>query len=165
MKIDNQKKSKNIIFIVWGLFITGTILFLLIILLLAINKNQTKTENPNQQEQETVENQSNIPSPEEQAKTYNAIMAKVDKEIDVLTTTKNVIFQPDGKTIKYIDEYDKNTGFIIKTTKYQNDGETIEYIDECDKNTGFIIKSTRYQDDGKTISHIEDARQNRLIYE
>ncbi|MBS2126114.1 DUF2963 domain-containing protein ['Fragaria x ananassa' phyllody phytoplasma] len=108
-------------------------------------------------------------------------MAKADKEIDVLTTTKNVIFQPgtkiirkieflnsqgdkfkeiiyqdDGKTIEYINEYDKDTENLIKSTRYQDDEKTIEYINEYDKDTENLIKLTYYQDDGKTIKYIEE---------
>nr|WP_176705080.1 hypothetical protein [Onion yellows phytoplasma] len=52
MQTNNQKKLKNKIFIIWGLFITGVILVFLIILLLAMNKPQPQTEKQEQEQEQ-----------------------------------------------------------------------------------------------------------------
>ncbi|GAK74210.1 cop number control protein, partial ['Chrysanthemum coronarium' phytoplasma] len=73
MKTNNQTKSKNKIFIIWGLFITGVILVFLIILLLAFNKPQSKIETPSQH---NLNSKSDIQKEQE---TYNKIMSKIKK--------------------------------------------------------------------------------------
>ncbi|WP_268850032.1 DUF2963 domain-containing protein [Candidatus Phytoplasma rubi] len=55
------------------------------------------------------------------------------------TTKKEYI---DDYGFKIIQESDEKTGKSIKDTFYQSDGKTINYIDEYDKDTGNIIKKT-----------------------
>ncbi|WAN63436.1 hypothetical protein RS022_05780 [Candidatus Phytoplasma rubi] len=59
----------------------------------------------------------------------------------------------DGKTIHYIDEFDKDTKTLIKVTIYYDNGITISSVDEYDKNTGELIKTTYYHPVG-TIKDI-----------
>src|SRR5437868_466029 len=103
MKINNQLKSKKNIFLIWGLFTLASILVVLVILLLAIKPEST-----------TIINK---PTPQEQDKTYNRLMNKLEKEIDKLTQKQEqtsslkyppkTIYHDDGKKIQYIEEYDQ----------------------------------------------------------
>ncbi|PWV43537.1 MAG: hypothetical protein DF280_03665 ['Brassica napus' phytoplasma] len=131
MKTNNQPKLKNKIFIIWGLFITGVILVFLIILLLAMNKPQPKTDNQNQP---TLTSKTN---PQQEQETYNAILRKIEKEINELTNIKEqnpslkyppkTIWNPDG-TINQITELNQDTGDYLKTTYYNQDGTVKEII-------------------------------------
>ena len=62
----------------------------------------------------------------------------------------------DGKKISTIDEYNPETGGIIKSTEYQSDGKRIWYTDEFDPENGKRIKFTKYQSDGKRIWHTDE---------
>ncbi|WP_373375618.1 DUF2963 domain-containing protein [Candidatus Phytoplasma solani] len=68
---------------------------------------------------------------------------------------KETHFNPDGKTIWYINEYDPQTGHPIKQTEFKFDGETIDYIEEFNPETGKIIKDIFYNPDG-SIRSIEE---------
>ncbi|WP_034172352.1 DUF2963 domain-containing protein, partial [Chrysanthemum yellows phytoplasma] len=72
---------------------------------------------------------------------------------------KRTYYLDDGKTIKNIDEYDKNTGKKVKETQY-DEYEKILYIEEYEKETGKRIKETHYLDDGKTIEKIIECDKN-----
>jgi uncharacterized protein YpmB len=65
-------------------------------------------------------------------------------------TTKKPIYQDDGKTIKAIEERDKNEK-LVKTTYYQEDGKTIFYIDEYNTN-GQKTQTTYYNTNGTIFS-------------
>lgn len=143
MKTNNQKKLKNKIFIIWGLFISGVILVLLIFLLLAMNKPQPKTDNQNQP---TLTSKTN---PQQEQETYNRLMNKVEKEIDKLTNQ-----QEQNPSLKYPPK-----------TYYQNDGITISNIQEHNQNTGIMQKSIHFYDDGKTIRKINEYNPDKLIKE
>ncbi len=62
----------------------------------------------------------------------------------------------DGKKISTIDEFNPETGGIIKSTEYQSDGKRIWYTDEFDPENGKRIKFTKYQSDGKRIWHTDE---------
>ncbi|WP_342386794.1 DUF2963 domain-containing protein [Candidatus Phytoplasma asteris] len=151
MQTNNQKKLKNKIFIIWGLFISGVILVFLIILLLAMNKPQTKTDNQNKP---TLTSKANL---QQEQETYNAIISKIEKEIDKLTQQypPKTTYQKDGITPRSYEIYDSK-GKLIKDTYYKIDGKTIKYIAEHDKDTNIMTKSTYYLDDGKTIDYINE---------
>ncbi|GAK74086.1 DUF2963 domain-containing protein, partial ['Chrysanthemum coronarium' phytoplasma] len=55
---------------------------------------------------------------------------------------KTTIYYRADKTIDYIFENDKETGYIIKKTQYQSDGTNIDYVSEYDKDTGQEVKVT-----------------------
>nr|WP_015083757.1 DUF2963 domain-containing protein [Candidatus Phytoplasma tritici]AFW98260.1 cop number control protein [Candidatus Phytoplasma tritici] len=156
MQTNNQKKSKNKIFIIWGLFISGVILVILIILLLAMKPKSIIT---------------NKTIPQQEQETYNRLMNKIEKEIDDLTKTK----QEQKSTLKYpnkiitlpngfleITEYNQDTGKKIKYTELkinQNGNEKLKVIffdenekdlmiDEYDPQTGKFIKRTHFNPDG-----------------
>ncbi|MDW3617710.1 MAG: DUF2963 domain-containing protein [Candidatus Phytoplasma pruni] len=65
-------------------------------------------------------------------------------------------YQEDGKTINWIEEYDKDTEKLIKKTYFDEDGKTINCIEEYDKDTEKLIKKTYFDEDGKTINCIEE---------
>nr|BAH22134.1 hypothetical protein [Onion yellows phytoplasma] len=150
MKTNNQKKLKNKIFIIWGLFITGVILVFLIILLLAMNKTQPKTDNQNQP---TLTSKTNL---QQEQETYNAILRKIKSEVDELTNIKEIVYRPDDKTINYIKILDSQTKKEIKRIVYDGaDDENITSIREFNPE-GKLIKETFYLLDGKTISSIRE---------
>ncbi|WP_084193794.1 DUF2963 domain-containing protein [Candidatus Phytoplasma tritici] len=64
-------------------------------------------------------------------------------------------YKPDCTTINYINEYNKDTGNLIKKTYYKTDGKIIDYIEEYNKDIGKLIKTTYFCRDGKTIDYIE----------
>ncbi|ABC65732.1 conserved hypothetical protein [Aster yellows witches'-broom phytoplasma AYWB] len=68
-----------------------------------------------------------------------------------------ITYLKDGKTIDWIDEYDKN-GKIVKKTLYNFNG-TINSITEFSLNS-IRIKSTHYQKDGKKIKFICEYDSN-----
>jgi uncharacterized membrane protein YhiD involved in acid resistance len=161
LKINNYNKSKNKIFIIWGLFIIGVIMVLLTLLFLSINNSQTKLDIQNHD----INN-------EKEQQTYNNILNKIDNEVDKLTNNNqekdklvnmvqekdefgNIIkkfYNDDGKTIKYIDIFDSQTEKKIMKKHFFDDGQTVEFIIEFNQE-GEPIKSTRYQRDG-TIRRI-----------
>ncbi|WAN63191.1 hypothetical protein RS022_02260 [Candidatus Phytoplasma rubi] len=65
---------------------------------------------------------------------------------------KKLCFRPDGKTIWYLDEYDKKYRNNVKYIEYHPDGKTIKEIREYDYYEE-LIKITYYDPDG-TISDI-----------
>ncbi|WP_341833800.1 putative cop number controling protein (plasmid) [Candidatus Phytoplasma asteris] len=160
MKTNNQPKLKNKIFIIWGLFISGVILVFLIILLLAINKPQPKIETINQQHLKSKTN------PQQEQETYNAIMNKIEKEIDELTKPKqepvsnvetnkqqeqethNAIM---NKIEKEIDELTSRT----KVVSYHSDGITPSAQEIYDQ-TGNKIKYLMLDSDGESIQCIKE---------
>lgn len=147
MQTNNQKKLKNKIFIIWGLFITGVILVFLIILLLAMNKTQPKTDNQNQP---TLTSKTN---PQQEQEIYNEILNKIKNEVDELTTEKEIVYRIDGKNIHYIKILDSQTKKEIKRINYHDDGKTIFYIETFDSQTGQKIKEDTYKDNGKNIHY------------
>nr|WP_015060109.1 DUF2963 domain-containing protein [Onion yellows phytoplasma]BAI39434.1 hypothetical protein [Onion yellows phytoplasma]BAI39440.1 hypothetical protein [Onion yellows phytoplasma] len=150
MQTNNQKKLKNKIFIIWGLFITGVILVFLIILLLAMNKPQPKTDNQNQP---TLTSKTN---PQQEQEIYNEILNKIKNEVDELTNIKEIVYRPDDKTINYIKILDSQTKKEIKRIVYDGaDDENITSIREFNPE-GKLIKETFYLLDGKTISSIRE---------
>ncbi|WP_240992298.1 DUF2963 domain-containing protein [Candidatus Phytoplasma tritici] len=52
-----------------------------------------------------------------------------------------------GKTIHYIDEFDKDTKTLIKVTNYYDNGTTISSVNEYDNDVK-LIKTTYYRPDG-----------------
>ncbi|WP_024563528.1 DUF2963 domain-containing protein [Candidatus Phytoplasma tritici] len=149
MQTNNQKKLKNKIFIIWGLFISGVILVILIILLLAMNP-QLKTDTQNQP---TLTSKTNS---QQEQETYNRIVKETQKEIDKQTQlqvqTPSLKYPPeidyfnDGKIIRSIKEYDQNTGIMTKLTCFYDDGKIIRQIDEYN---GFnLIKETFFNPEG-----------------
>nr|WP_015060839.1 DUF2963 domain-containing protein [Periwinkle little leaf phytoplasma]AFA53692.1 copy number control protein [Periwinkle little leaf phytoplasma] len=152
MKTNNQTKSKNKIFIIWGLFITGFILVFLIILLLSLKPKQSQQSFNQPLEVKPIQS-----SQQQEQETYNAILKKIDKEVDKLTLQypPKTIYQKDGITPKSYEIYDSK-GKLLKDTYYKSDGKTIYYIAEHDKNTNIMIKATYYKSDGKTIDYINE---------
>ncbi|ABC65791.1 conserved hypothetical protein (plasmid) [Aster yellows witches'-broom phytoplasma AYWB] len=159
MKNNNHKNPKNKIFIIWGLFISGVILVFLILLLLAINKPQPKTDTQNPQHLNSKINN------QQEQQTYNAIIKKIEKEVDKLTQqqeqTPSLKYPPtinyyggNEKKIHDIEEYDQDTGKKIKETYYDFNG-IVGYIAKYSKDTGDIIQKTFYNPDGteKKVKH------------
>nr|WP_014182593.1 DUF2963 domain-containing protein ['Brassica napus' phytoplasma]AEB00652.1 hypothetical protein ['Brassica napus' phytoplasma] len=162
MQTNNQKKLKYIIFIIWGLFISGVILVFLIILLLAMNKPQTKTDNQNKP---TLTSKANL---QQEQETYNAILRKIESEFDELTTEKEIVHHPGSKNIKHIKIFNSQTKKEIKRINYViGDGKTVKQVWEINPE-GVVIKSTHYQDDGKTINWIReinpDGKPTKITY-
>ncbi|WP_323847691.1 DUF2963 domain-containing protein [Phytoplasma sp.] len=60
----------------------------------------------------------------------------------------------DNQTIKYISEFDSQTGKQIKRTEYRSDGKTVWYISEFDPQTSKENKKIIYIPDSKTINCI-----------
>jgi ribosomal protein S16 len=167
----NNSKKLNIIFIIWGLSISLSVICLSIILLLSVKHQsipssiiepqiviipQQETESYNRIinkiEQEFNKLTSN---PKQETESYN-IMIQNEKESNKLISNQKIYYQKDGKTIEYIHEFDPSTGKIIKEIYYQEDGQTIEYINEFDPSTEELIKKIQYYKDGQTISFIEE---------
>jgi hypothetical protein len=167
LKINNYNKSKNKIFIIWGLFIMGVIMVLLTLLFLSINNSQTKLDIQNHD----INN-------EKEQQTYNNILNKIDNEVDKLTNNNQeedatkpkpiIYYKDDGKTIHHIEEFNPSNGKKIKTTYYNDDGITIKliyyndngmtfhHIEEFNPSNGITIKLTYYKDDGITIDTIHE---------
>ncbi|PQP79742.1 hypothetical protein C6B37_01340, partial [Candidatus Phytoplasma phoenicium] len=91
------------------------------------------------------------PLKEEKALKQSVQTEKFNDEND-----KKIYYRADGKTIFFVDEYDKITNKIIKKTSYYFDGESIKFVIEYDKDTGNMIKKTEYQPDGKNIKKIDE---------
>ncbi|WP_024563746.1 hypothetical protein [Candidatus Phytoplasma tritici] len=167
MENNNQQKSKNMIFIIWGLFISTVILVLLIILLLAVNKPQTRIETQKQQHLK-------FKTDTEKDKTYNRLINKKEKEADKLTPQpessksnleypNTIIKLPDG--FEETTEYNQDTGKKLKVSTikestnfitkiiYFDENEKYSKMYEYDQDTGFILTKTYYNPDG-TIKQI-----------
>ncbi len=161
MKTNIQKKSKNQIFIIWGLFISGVILVILIILLLAM-KPQLKTDTQNQP---TLTSKTNS---QQEQETYNRLMNKIEKEIDSLTQQqqtpllkypKKTTHYPNGSILEIAEfnqdtgkkiketEYDKDTGKIIKVVDFDENGKW-SIVHRYHKDTGKLTRETFYNPDG-----------------
>ena len=129
MKISKLNK-KSIILIIGGLFISGVILLITLLFLLFL-----KPTNPNSKQQESL---SNVESNNQQDKTYNSIIYNNKKEVDKLTSQSEqtpslkyppkIYYDRDGKKYKKIEEYNQDTGKMIREKHYQDDGKTIDYI-------------------------------------
>ncbi|MGL9687730.1 MAG: DUF2963 domain-containing protein, partial [Candidatus Phytoplasma sp. TWB_XP] len=63
-------------------------------------------------------------------------------------TTQKINYLEDGKTILYIETFDYQTDKKIKEEAYKPDGKTIKYITEYNPE-GKLIKRTYYYEDGK----------------
>lgn len=154
MKKNKSNKKKIILIFLGFLFLIAVIVLLSILLLFLQSKSfvkqepVSKVETNNQQEQET----------------YNAILNKIDKEVDKLTLLypPKTIYQKDGITPKSYEIYDSK-GKLLKDTYYKSDGKTIDHIAEHDKNTNIMIKSTYYKSDGKTIDYINEYTPTGII--
>nr|ATL14546.1 hypothetical protein [Rice orange leaf phytoplasma] len=145
-------KNKKIILIIWGLFISLSVIGLLILLLLSLESKQSQ-----QSFNQPVEAKPIQSSSQQEQETYNAILNKIDKEVDKLTKPANRIEKinyPDG-TLHFINEYDSKTGKMVKQKSYRTSG-TLECINEYDSQKGFKFKSTNYYSDGKQISLIRE---------
>ncbi|WP_339332548.1 DUF2963 domain-containing protein, partial [Paulownia witches'-broom phytoplasma] len=70
-----------------------------------------------------------------------------ESEVESLTTEQNIIYQPDDKTISYIQILDSKTKKLIKARFYKQDGKTLNYITEYDSITGDETKTTYYNPD------------------
>ncbi|GLH61012.1 DUF2963 domain-containing protein [Paulownia witches'-broom phytoplasma] len=164
MKNNNQPKSKNkkIIFIIWGLFISVSVIGLLIILLLALQPEQASKSTPKQIQ---IPQQ---PNSQQEEETYNDILNKINKEVDKLTNEEEIVYHPGSKTINYIKVYDSKTKKEIKRIYYKLDGgKTLKLICEITLE-GDITKATYYQEDEKTIKWIKDFKpevnQGQITY-
>nr|ABR08379.1 hypothetical protein [Paulownia witches'-broom phytoplasma] len=147
-----MKKNKKIIFIIWGLFISVSVIGLLIILLLALQPKQSP-----QSFNQPVEDKPIQSSSQQEQETYNNIINKIGKEVDELTKPRQKInYRKDGKTIFYIETFDSQTGKKIKEDTYKADGKTLDYIWIFSPQTGEKIKSENYSADGKSINYIEE---------
>jgi len=143
----NKSNKKKIILIFCGFLISIIVIVLLSILLFFLQSTSSVKQEPvsnvetnNQQEQET----------------YNAILKKIETEVDELTTQKEIVYHPGSKTIKHIKIFDSQTKKEIKRINYVlDDGKTVKQIWEINPE-GTIIKSTHYQVDGKTINWIKE---------
>lgn len=62
----------------------------------------------------------------------------------------------DGKTLKFIEDYDPITGNTLKLTCYQKDGKTLSSITDYDTSTKNPLKDTLYREDGKTLESTTD---------
>ncbi|MFB5029890.1 MAG: ATP-dependent zinc metalloprotease FtsH [Candidatus Phytoplasma pruni] len=91
-------------------------------------------------------------------KTINYIEEnKYDPDKKLIKTTQ---YQPDGKTINYIEDYNSDEK-LIKKTFYNSDGKNIDYIFRNEYNSDKkIIKTTYFQSDDKTINYIEEYDSN-----
>ncbi|WP_373403320.1 DUF2963 domain-containing protein [Candidatus Phytoplasma solani] len=67
---------------------------------------------------------------------------------------QTINYQSDGKTINFIEEFNPNTGKIVKATIFQQDGTTVDFISDFDPSTGELVKKTFYQSDGTIIDII-----------
>nr|WP_012297493.1 DUF2963 domain-containing protein [Paulownia witches'-broom phytoplasma]ABR08384.1 hypothetical protein [Paulownia witches'-broom phytoplasma] len=135
-------KNKKIIFIIWGLFISVSVIGLLIILLLALQPEQASKSTPKQIQTPQQ------PNSQQEDKTYNTILKKIEAEVDKLT--KNLIenhYQSDGKTLDYII-YNNKEGQKVQEIHYKSDGKTIDYITDYDTKTGNELLKTYYNPDG-----------------
>lgn len=156
MEKNNQKNSKNIIFIICGLSILLALIFLLIFLLSVSNR-----QNISSKDESKIINNAN-----QGIETYNRILKKAESEIDELSKPKQkqrISYNPDGITIDFIEEYDSSTGKIIKLVTYNDDGITIDSIHEYNPSNGCIIKLVYYNEDGKIkeiITEFEDKQDN-----
>ncbi len=162
MKISKLNK-KSIILIIGGLFIIGVILLITLLFLLFL-----KPTNPNSKQQESL---SNVESNNQQDKTYNSIINKIEKEVDDLTKKPDqnltlkyppkIYYFNYGKKIRNIQEYEQNTGIMAKSTHFYDDGKTIRQINEY--NDFNLIKETYYNLDGniKEIKTYETVDKNK----
>lgn len=62
----------------------------------------------------------------------------------------------DGKTLKFIEDYDPITGNTLKLTCYQKGGKTLSSITDYDTSTKNPLKDTLYREDGKTLESTTD---------
>ena len=62
----------------------------------------------------------------------------------------------DGKTLKFIEDYDPITGNTLKLTCYKKDGKTLSSITDYDTSTKNPLKDTLYREDGKTLESTTD---------
>ncbi|WP_024563532.1 DUF2963 domain-containing protein [Candidatus Phytoplasma tritici] len=153
MQTNNQKKLKNKIFIIWGLFISGVIFVITILFLLIL-----KPTISNLKKQEPLSNVKTKTQQEQE--NYNRIINKIEKEVDELTQqpeqTSSLKYPPkttyygDGKKIKCIDEYNQESGKLIKAIEYYENGNIL-LVEEYQK--GFLSKATYFNLDG-TIKEI-----------
>ncbi|GAK74153.1 MULTISPECIES: DUF2963 domain-containing protein [16SrI (Aster yellows group)] len=144
-----MKKNKKFIFIVWGLFISVSVIGLLILLLLFLQPKQSQQSFNQPVEAKPIQSFS-----QQEQETYNAILNKIDKEVDKLTLKypHKIYYQDDGKKITNIHEFNQNTGIMNKSTHFYEDGKTIKEINEY--NDSKLLKSTYYNPDG-TIKKVK----------
>ena len=79
-------------------------------------------------------------------------------ENGVIVFPKGMIYaiSEDGKTLRYVEDYDPSTGNKLKQTDYQSDGKTVDSIIDYELSTGKKLKTTYYKADG-TVDRVEDA--------
>lgn len=145
MTKSNSHKSK-IIFIISGLVISIAVIFILFIFMLSLNQ-QNQTEEEIVQPQHRVELQKN-------SKPDNDIITKNKNEVGKTKSTKNIVYKLDGKTKKYIEEYDPKTNALIKITYFNFNGEKISKIQDLDPQ-GNLIKQTVYYMNSPNIQNIQ----------
>ncbi|GAK74169.1 DUF2963 domain-containing protein ['Chrysanthemum coronarium' phytoplasma] len=148
MKTNDQTKSNNKIFIIWGLFISVSVVGLLILLLLFLQPKQSQQSFNQPVEAKPIQSFS-----QQEQETYNAILKKIDREVDKLSIEEKIVYSPDGK-IKHIKILDSTTKKEIKRIIYHDDGKTIFYIETFDSQTGKKIKEDTYKDGGKILNYI-----------
>jgi hypothetical protein len=145
-----MKKNKKIIFIIWGFFFSIAVIGLLIILLLSLQPKQS-----HQSFNQPVEAKPIQSSAQQEQETYNAILKKIESEVDKLSIEEEIVYYSDGKTIDYIKILDSKTKKEIKRISYHDDGKTITSLKEFNPE-GKLTKLTFYLLDGKTISSINE---------
>ncbi|MGL9687329.1 MAG: DUF2963 domain-containing protein [Candidatus Phytoplasma sp. TWB_XP] len=141
-------KNKKIIFIIWGFVISFVMIVLLTLLLLSLQPKSSP-----QSFNQPVEAKPIQSSAQQEQETYNNILNKIEKEVNELTNIKEIVYCPDGKTIKHIKILDSETKKEIKRIFYHDDGKRIYFINEYNPE-GKLIKETDYDVDGKIIEHI-----------
>nr|WP_015060414.1 DUF2963 domain-containing protein [Periwinkle leaf yellowing phytoplasma]AEA36717.1 hypothetical protein [Periwinkle leaf yellowing phytoplasma] len=155
-----MKKNKKFIFIIWGLFISVSVVGLLILLLLFLQPKQSQQSFNQPVEAKPIQSFSQ----QEQA-TYNAILKKIESEVDELTNIKEIVYCPDGITIKHIKILDSKTKKEIKRIVYHDDGKTINWIKEFDPQTSLLIKNTVHDKQGKIKNIVKYNSLREYVFE
>nr|WP_012477879.1 DUF2963 domain-containing protein [Candidatus Phytoplasma australiense]ABA02282.1 unknown [Candidatus Phytoplasma australiense] len=155
----NNPSKISLVFVFWALAISAAVIFILFLLFLSLKDQKQSTP-------KVSENPPNIPSDfdKKQQETYNKLLNKLDKEIDKITsndnkstdnkstdnesTKKDPKYRSDG-TLEKINEYDPQTGRLIKCILYNDNGKSIISINEYDPTTEKTIKITEYDKDTK----------------
>ncbi len=162
MKTNNQTKSKNkkIILIIWGFVISFVMIVLLTLLLLSLQPKQSQ-----QSFNQPVDVKPIQSSSQQEQETYNAILNKIDKEVNELTNIKEIVYSPDGKTIKHIKILDSETKKEIKRIVYHDDGKTINWIKEFDPQTSLLIKNIIHDKQGKIKNIVKYNSLREYVFE
>nr|WP_015060418.1 DUF2963 domain-containing protein [Periwinkle leaf yellowing phytoplasma]AEA36706.1 hypothetical protein [Periwinkle leaf yellowing phytoplasma] len=156
----NKSNKKKIILILWGFLFVIAVTVLLSMLLLSLQSKQSQ-----QSFNQPVEAKPIQSSAQQEQETYNAILKKIESEVNELTNIKEIVYHPDGKTIKHIKILDSTTKKEIKRIVYYDDGKTINWIKEYNPQTSLLIKNTVHDKQGKIKNIVKYNSLREYVFE